>query len=345
MNRSFNRTAFTLVELLVVIAIIGILIGMLLPAVQQVREAARRTTCMNNIRQAALACLNYESSFQQFPPGLNSWVNRNARGLPVTPRPSNPTRGWRYGWGMYILPYMEQNNIYDEFRDGTNRWNLPWKLVKGSDGKYLGTKVIPAFICPSDAKGDGDYNSIRTHKTIVAEGAGNYSKSCYVACIGSCDRNQAGRVSDKIHWGIFARNSRTQFGHISDGSSNVILLGERSSRTRFESGEGSPDRVSYGALWQGAISKGDTHHTPNNREISEHNATMGEGSRNDSAVNARRYGVNGTRQPRGIASSFHPGGAAVAAADGSAHFLQENINYALLNDLKAMADGVVVAGF
>ena len=114
-----RRTGFTLVELLVVIAIIGILIGMLLPAVQQVRGAARRTQCANNLRQAGLACLNYESAFQPFPPGLNVPINQgsgsfytgqaNSMGL------KQPAINGKFGsWMVWVLPFMEQNNLFDQ---------------------------------------------------------------------------------------------------------------------------------------------------------------------------------------------------------------------------------------
>ena len=103
---SRNRDGFTLVELLVVIAIIGILIGMLLPAVQQVREAARRTACANNLRQIGLATLNYESAFQKFPA---SWQLPYANNLG-----SSPTTGW--STQALILPFLEQGNLFDNVK-------------------------------------------------------------------------------------------------------------------------------------------------------------------------------------------------------------------------------------
>ncbi len=123
-----GRRAFTLVELLVVIAIIGILIGMLLPAVQQVREAARRTACQNNSRQQMLAMHNFESARQFFPP---AWNGMKGEFLAV---PSDSTRmmngqpiwnhrfGNFYGWQVFILPFIEQNALYDQI-DLTRGWS------------------------------------------------------------------------------------------------------------------------------------------------------------------------------------------------------------------------------
>ena len=350
MKHSKVRLAFTLVELLVVIAIIGILIGMLLPAVQQVREAARRSICMNNIRQASLACHNYESTFEAFPTGVNKGAgngNNRRTPTPVTPRPSDSTAGRPIGWGMYVLPYMEQNTIHDNFKDATDKWNANWYLAQGPNGDYLGSKIIPAFICPTDDKGD-KYNKIRSHSTMASEGF-HYSKSCYVGAIGSCAIGQANDMddpSDRPHHGIFGRNSRTAFAEILDGSSNVILLGERSSRTKAESdiNNSNVTDVSYGALWQGSINKNQTD-APNADEISADYAVLGRGSKGNSPNDQLRFGVNGTNQASTLASSYHPGGAMVSMADGSAHFLDENMHLSVLNDMKSMRDGVVIPPF
>ena len=110
-NISFRTAGFTLVELLVVIAIIGILIGMLLPAVQQVREAARRTACKNNLRQLSLAMHNYESGLMQFPPGYAyiSGADYASTGFPIGDPLANHLG---QAWGAYILPQIEQGNIH-----------------------------------------------------------------------------------------------------------------------------------------------------------------------------------------------------------------------------------------
>jgi prepilin-type N-terminal cleavage/methylation domain-containing protein len=339
-----RRAAFTLVELLVVIAIIGILIGMLLPAVQQVREAARRTACMNNIRQAALACMNYESSFQQFPPGINAnAAGNNKRGAPVLPRPSNENTGRPVGWGAIILPFMEQNNLYDMLKMETNRWNAHWQLQVRPDGEVIASTIIPAFICPSDASPDGDYNKGFTHNDIIADGRNWYAKSNYVVCCGACNVSQSGMSQFSSDWGIFSRNSRTNFGEITDGSSNTIAIGERASRTEVDSGStASNPRDNYGALWAGSIGKSNTFTSPNNKERSTVQAVIGRLSRGS---NARAWGVNGFRTPSGFVSSFHPGGCVVAFGDGSTHFLSDNLSFTTLKQMSGMQDGFVQGSF
>ncbi|MFT5301508.1 MAG: prepilin-type N-terminal cleavage/methylation domain-containing protein [Mariniblastus sp.] len=337
MKTTGTRAAFTLVELLVVIAIIGILIGMLLPAVQQVREAARRTACMNNSRQLALAMHNYESTFQRFPPGIN-WVDDDSRGLPVIPRPGRPTRGRFMGWGMTLLPFMEANNLHDQLREATGSWDDHWWEKIGADGQPLASNVIPAFLCPSDDGPDGNRNKGRTHQALVSAGLNPYGKSNYVGAVGGCNFTDSRRIEHKLTWGIFSRNSRATFAKISDGSSNVIALGERSSRTEAQAGETNNPRDEYGAIWAGRISGGRDFNASGRHSNGNVLGRLHRGN------NSRRWGVNGTRPSESLLGSFHPGGATASFADGSTHFISENTSFGTLKQMASMADGQIVQG-
>lgn len=287
-----------------VIAIIGILIGMLLPAVQQVREAARRTTCANNIRQCGLAALNYESSFQELPCGENySGTVAATRGLPVSPRPANANAGRPIGWGTYILPYAEQNAVYDLLKNETNRWNDHWHEKLMPNGQPIASQLIPMFLCPSDSK--GPRNECFTHKNCIAADLEPYAASNYVANCGACWVFQSARSEFGVDWGPFSRNSRTTFGQIGDGSSNVILFGERASRTEEEAGLVNP-RVSHGAIWAGVLSKANTYayEAPNGQERGTECSIFGLVFN----LNALDWGINGRRAAQVLISSEHNGG-------------------------------------
>jgi len=142
------RSGFTLVELLVVIAIIGILIGMLLPAIQMVREAAKRTACQNHLKQIGIGCLNYESSYGTFPVGGIEW------------RPGNDLSKRQLAWSAFLLPYIEQQNVYDQL-DLTTAFDSTQNQIGAA-------AIIETYICPSgrrgkqlvQARGPSDYGGI-----------------------------------------------------------------------------------------------------------------------------------------------------------------------------------------
>lgn len=196
---SLNRKTlgFTLVELLVVIAIIGILIAMLLPAVQQVREAARRTTCSNNMRQSGLALMNYESSHRRLPAG---WQTSN---------PSIPIGDPGWGWSATILPFMEGQNIHDQIDFATPISDpLHTNIIQTS---------IPVFQCPSDPAPE-----------IVDLGAPDQAeflvgRSNYSGVFGSNEIEDGPERGN----GAFFANSKLTFSDLTDGLSNTMIVGER----------------------------------------------------------------------------------------------------------------------
>jgi prepilin-type N-terminal cleavage/methylation domain-containing protein len=209
-----KRVGFTLIELLVVIAIIAILIGLLLPAVQKVREAAARMTCANNLKQLNLAAANYESANGVLPPGSQSLSN--------------------VGTLAYLLPYVEQDNIYKQIPSAM------FTIGDGSAGVWWGggwtaaNNNVKTFICPSDGADSitpttGVNAYVYTVGTSVTHGwfGPNYptlGRSDYAACAGAI-----GNTTDAFYGqfrGAYYPDSRTKITSISDGTSNTLGFGE-----------------------------------------------------------------------------------------------------------------------
>jgi prepilin-type N-terminal cleavage/methylation domain-containing protein/prepilin-type processing-associated H-X9-DG protein len=194
-----KRQGFTLVELLVVIAIVGVLLGLLLPAVQKVREAAFRTQCVNNLHQVGLALHNYHDVAGAFPPGYR------AAG-PYADGATDTAPGW--GWAAFLLPQLEQDNLCRQL-DLTHP-------VQNSPAIQMPIKV---YLCPSDAFPPGAFAVPDAFGDTVTQAA----PSSYAACVGGDESDTDGPTGR----GIFYRNSQTRLTDVADGTSNTLLVGER----------------------------------------------------------------------------------------------------------------------
>jgi prepilin-type N-terminal cleavage/methylation domain-containing protein/prepilin-type processing-associated H-X9-DG protein len=193
---SRSKRGFTLVELLVVIAIIGILIGMLLPAVQAVREAARRTTCNNHLHQISIAVHNYDSSLGYFPDGGKNWWSGRSK---QSNKPKMaPDQNW--GWLYQILPYMEQGNLYYEQSDAVIR-----------------RTPIPGYFCPTRRP-----VTVMNDSRAVNDYAGNGGLIQGGGGLGNWGDGRNGAVISRGGVG-----PKVGFNLVSDGGSNTILAGEK----------------------------------------------------------------------------------------------------------------------
>jgi prepilin-type N-terminal cleavage/methylation domain-containing protein len=308
------RSGFTLVELLVVIAIIGILIALLLPAVQAAREAARRSQCSNNLKQLGLGLHNYHDVYRCFPSG---WVRGPA---PAT----NNYNLW--GWSALVLPFIEQQPLHDQLDPGPNHLeDVAAALLNGTSLGVL-SQPIDTFRCPSDVGPVA--NTLRDRMPWSAgANSGRPATSNYVGATDtwrtsdnsntlSCSAGQFGTKSV----GLFRQNSALKFRDIRDGSSNVIALGERRWHILMDNG----NLYTAGAANVFGVQRS------NDQTHRADQVACGCPSINVNLAAA------GGRKRQGF-SSEHPGGAEFALADGSVRFLSDTINF------DAGADGTTCA--
>jgi prepilin-type N-terminal cleavage/methylation domain-containing protein/prepilin-type processing-associated H-X9-DG protein len=316
-----QRSGFTLIELLVVIAIIAILIGLLLPAVQKVREAAARIKCFNNLKQIGLGLHNYHDVNGTFPSGH------------IELQLPNGNFDYYQNWGISILPYIEQDNLYKTYRDNpignADPLNQPFAKT-----------YIPIYTCPSDPRA----GMILAPETLGPNGTGNngsvlYAASSYKAMTGkghvsntdtyggfwnevqdALAANPAGR--GLFHGDGFSNMRPEKIAGITDGTSNTIIVGERHTRTHFTRGPFWADSFnlySKGASWPFSIS------------------LLNDYDKCASQVNANycKYGWG----------SMHAGGISFLFGDGSVRLIKTEIDMNIFMALSTIAGDEVMPEF
>ncbi len=329
-QRSYKSAAgFTLVELLVVIAIIGILVAMLLPAIQAAREAARRSQCANNLRQIGLGMLNFESARSQLPPGAEVKVpdycsGSECRGIPVF---------------MLIMPYLEQGVLPDTLQQliaarGTD--GHAWALI-ASEVNPPGNTRIESYVCPS-TKNWSELLPRRDYAGVIG-GAGDVvarhprapSDIRQPALI-----NSRGRVFTN---GPFNMGVAVPLRRVLDGTTKTLAVGESVSPTRFGIGPGyGTDEGGPGAWWHGDSCRADF-----TRDYSGHSVgrfLLSTFKPINSHLTDPQLAPEQTNDA--CFSSDHPGGAQFVFLDGHVAFLQENIDYDLYQYLSTYAGGELI---
>jgi prepilin-type N-terminal cleavage/methylation domain-containing protein/prepilin-type processing-associated H-X9-DG protein len=295
------RRGFTLIELLVVIAIIAVLIALLLPAVQAAREAARRTQCVNNLKQMGLALHNYHDAVLAFPPGYIA-------AMPIVDFETDVSPGW--SWASMILPQLDQSPLYSSIN--------VWLPVAAPANTTAIVTSLSVFLCPSDqipsrtfAVTDGFANTVATvAATSYADSTGSDAADVAI-----------GLNNDGLGNGLFSRNSSIRIAAITDGTSQTVMLLERA--------WGDAEGTWTGAIAGGYIMRGPLNPCPAASSLATYLAPCLVQA-HCHMLNSNSDSDSGLDDP----SSFHPGGANIVFADGSVHFLRS-----ITNDLGTYPNG------
>ena len=327
-----KRPGFTLIELLVVIAIIGVLVGMLLPAVQQARESARRMQCGSNLRQLMLAMHSHESARRQFPAGYLSDTSRADRDVDTFDAAPGT------GWGLLLAPYLEEQAIADNFAGVSD----PSQGMLHPANRILVAQQLQFFLCPSSAGEQEPFVVKDISGNPLAPGI-ELGRSHYVANAGHEEPwgiFPASSSWDAIANGPFYRNSATRNKSVTDGMSTTVFLGEHTSSLSEKS-------------WAGIVPGGASHPTQKFATrvgtAADYAATLVLVHSGPAAAETVLYGYEVIHPPNSPAShvcqmySDHPGGANVVNGDGSVRFVSEFVNQDVWRYVSSMAAGEVIS--
>ncbi|MEM8865384.1 MAG: DUF1559 domain-containing protein [Planctomycetota bacterium] len=361
-----RRRGFTLVELLVAIAIIGVLISLLLPAVQAAREASRRSQCSNNVRQLVLAMHSYEGSQRNLPPGYVSNTNLAAPTANQDPDTGDAAPGW--GWGAHLLPYIEETAIHSQLDFEQPIWR--------PEHTQFVRQSIATFLCPT-ASGPQDPFLAEQEAAIVGQpgdpltiagGTVELGRSHYVAshgqesCWGDCGAAATGPIFEDIYFvgdegaarsagaiiditingdasrvadGPFYRNSATKFREVTDGLSKTIFVGEHSSALSDKT-------------WVGVVPGAFTNprfETPENGPDTAATLVLvhagPSGGEMDITGLPIIHPVNFPTYHVGQMYAEHPGGGNVGLGDGSVRFVTNEVDLLLWAEFSSQGEGEV----
>jgi prepilin-type N-terminal cleavage/methylation domain-containing protein/prepilin-type processing-associated H-X9-DG protein len=357
MQRRQSLRGFTLIELLVVIAIIAILIALLLPAVQQAREAARRTQCKNNLHNVGLALHNYHDSFKVFPPAkLNSsmysaWNNATYGAIMSPPKPGAlNTTGW-----VHLLPYYDQAPLFNQYRFDSNsssdsQYGVPFQgAALGADNERVFSQPLPILTCPSAPEvglptytGSSYYKHRNVRRSNYFFATGWWEDRSHTYAYYSATRttvfNPVTNTTMAINvQGAFGNNGAARIGDITDGTSNTVAVGEAVGGIHKTS-------TVYGPFWGAGI-----HTCCHGRVIAGRDHL---GAAESWATRQRQYHINAPwngdalgRTYAWVFNSLHEGGAQFLLADGSVRLLSETMDYPTFVWLNYIRDGQTVGEF